>query len=522
MPDILEEESMLTDRRAALTLPAVLLLVALTAGSVAAQERITVTDVGGDAVLIEDTSRVATLGGVVTETAYALGAADKIVAVDDSSFYPPEALAEKPSFGYYRFLSAEPVLAADPSLIIGNEETGPPEVVAQLRSAGVPILLVPDGNDVDGARQLIRTMGQVLGADVAADALIARLDDEVAAAAELVAGATEVPRVLFVLKPPQAPTLIAGGDTAAGSMITLAGGENIFPGFDSYVPMTPEGIVETAPDIILTTDDSLREYGGLDAFLADPGVAATPAAANGRVVSMDRSLPARLRPAHRPGHRRPREAAASGVGTVAETAQRAHAGLRLTVLAVAAVASIVVAMGIGAVAIAPQEVLAVLAAQLGIGTPWEFSTRQETVLTAIRVPRVLATAIVGAAWATAGVGMQGLYRTPLADPALVGIGGGAALGAALGLGLALSVDLVTRLPGHAAGRGHGLCRSTARSSHRLPGRGRIGTRARGDDAARRHRADGTASRHSRPSWWRPAAHRKWARWRSGAWARSRA
>ena len=54
-------------------------------------------------------------------------------------------------------------------------------------------------------------------------------------------------------------------------------------------------------------------------------------------------------------------------------------------------------------------------------------------LTAIRIPRVLATALVGAAWATAGVAMQGLYRTPLADPALVGIGAGAALGAALGM-----------------------------------------------------------------------------------------
>jgi iron complex transport system substrate-binding protein len=79
---------------------------------------------------------VATLGGVITETAYALGAEDQVVAVDASSFFPPEALLEKPDLGYYRFLSAEPVLANDPSLIIGDEETGPPEVVAQLRERG--------------------------------------------------------------------------------------------------------------------------------------------------------------------------------------------------------------------------------------------------------------------------------------------------------------------------------------------------------------------------------------------------
>lgn len=105
--------------------------------------------------------------------------------------------------------------------------------------------------------------------------------------------------------------------------------------------------------------------------------------------------------------------------------------------------AIVVAMGIGAVSIAPTEVLAILAGALGLELGPDFSERQETVLTAIRVPRVLATALVGAAWATAGVAMQGLHRTPLADPALVGIGGGAALGATLGIAAAVSLGIAT-------------------------------------------------------------------------------
>jgi iron complex transport system permease protein len=110
-------------------------------------------------------------------------------------------------------------------------------------------------------------------------------------------------------------------------------------------------------------------------------------------------------------------------------------------------ASIIVAMGIGAVAIAPLSVVAILLGQLGLEVGPEYGERQETVLTAIRVPRVLATALVGAAWATAGVAMQGLYRTPLADPALVGVGGGAALGAAIGLAAAVSLGIVVQLSG---------------------------------------------------------------------------
>jgi iron complex transport system substrate-binding protein len=218
------------------------LLVTASLGVAVAQGLTTVIDVEGNEVVIEDASRVATLGGVFTETAYALGAQDQVAAVDASSFYPPEALAEKPSFGYYRFLAAEPVLAQSPSLIVGNAETGPPEVVAQIRDAGVPVLLLPDGNDVAAARELVTTLGTVFGREAEATALVAALDADVAAAEALVAQASSRPRVLFVLQPPEAPALVAGGDTAAGSMIELAGGENVYPGFGSYVPMTPEGI----------------------------------------------------------------------------------------------------------------------------------------------------------------------------------------------------------------------------------------------------------------------------------------
>jgi len=81
--------------------------------------------------------------------------------------------------------------------------------------------------------------------------------------------------------------LVAGGVTAAGSMIELAGGTNIYPEFPSYIPMTPEGIAEAAPEVILTTDRSIERLGGREAFLDYPGIAQTPDVADGRVVSMD-------------------------------------------------------------------------------------------------------------------------------------------------------------------------------------------------------------------------------------------
>lgn len=264
-----------------------LLLAASASGPALAQGQTTVVDAAGDEIVIEDASRVATLGGVVTEVAYALGAQDQIIAIDDSSFHPPEALTEKPTLGYYRALAAEPVLAAGPSLVIGNADSGPPDVLSQLRDAGVTTLLLPDLDSVEGTRELVRAMGLALGHEMAAEEVIAGLEQDVVAAEGLVSEATSTPRVLFILRPPGAPTLVAGAETAAGEMIALAGGQNIYPGFTGYIPMTPEGILEIDPDIILTTDDSLEQYGGLDGLLADPGVAQTTAAANGRIVSMD-------------------------------------------------------------------------------------------------------------------------------------------------------------------------------------------------------------------------------------------
>jgi iron complex transport system permease protein len=58
---------------------------------------------------------------------------------------------------------------------------------------------------------------------------------------------------------------------------------------------------------------------------------------------------------------------------------------------------------------------------------------QHTILFAIRLPRVLASALVGAALAVSGLMFQGLFRNPMADPYIIGASGGAALGACIGI-----------------------------------------------------------------------------------------
>ena len=73
----------------------------------------------------------------------------------------------------------------------------------------------------------------------------------------------------------------------------------------------------------------------------------------------------------------------------------------------------------------------------------EIAARDAIILFDIRLPRLALGILVGAALAVSGAVMQGLFRNPLADPGLVGVGAGAGLGAigAIVLGAMLPLAL---------------------------------------------------------------------------------
>lgn len=96
-------------------------------------------------------------------------------------------------------------------------------------------------------------------------------------------------------------------------------------------------------------------------------------------------------------------------------------------LALAGVAIAAVTMGAAGIPLSRVPVA------LGLWTNEQAGTllaRDQLVLWSIRIPRILAAAVVGGLLATSGAIMQGLFRNPLADPALVGVSSGGALAAA--------------------------------------------------------------------------------------------
>jgi iron complex transport system permease protein len=110
---------------------------------------------------------------------------------------------------------------------------------------------------------------------------------------------------------------------------------------------------------------------------------------------------------------------------------RRRLSTRLLILAVLVASALLVAL----------VSLAVGARDIPLGTVWEAmvqpdrSISDHLVVRDLRVPRLVAGLVVGAALGVAGVLMQGITRNPLADPGILGVNAGASLGVVLAIWL---------------------------------------------------------------------------------------
>lgn len=101
--------------------------------------------------------------------------------------------------------------------------------------------------------------------------------------------------------------------------------------------------------------------------------------------------------------------------------------LAIVTLAVALLAAMVLAVGLGAVSVSPSDTIGAVAR----GIRGEALTQADAVIWHLRLPRVLLAALIGAALALAGVLYQALFKNPLADPYILGVSSGAGLGATI-------------------------------------------------------------------------------------------
>jgi len=231
--------------------------------------------------------RILSIGGDITEILYDLGQQDKIVAVDVTSMFPPEALKDKKSVGYMRALSAEGALSVNPTLIIASDEAGPPEVVSALKSSGVRYVDIDDKPSAEGVPNKIRHIGSVVGADDAAKTLAAKVEADFAALENDRKQIKSRKRVLFILAVQNGKATVAGAETSADAILKLAGGDNVAASLNGYKPVSDEQLTEFAPDVVV-----VMHRGGGDPHMAGQaltlaGLSQSPAAKTKSLIAMD-------------------------------------------------------------------------------------------------------------------------------------------------------------------------------------------------------------------------------------------
>ena len=233
--------------------------------------------------------RIISAGSAVTELVLALGAEEQLVGIDVTSRFPQSE--DLPKIGYHRNLSAEGLLALEPTTLIGSDEMGPDNAISQLKSAGVDVEIVNTEANVEGLLKRIDQIAKITHTEDHSQQVKADVNQKIAVLKANQVPKNEAKKVLFLLLHEGRPANVAGGETSPNAIIELAGGINpAAQSLTSYKPLSMESLVEMQPDVILVSGRSYQKMGDADAILKSlPMLAATPAGMNKQIITVNGS-----------------------------------------------------------------------------------------------------------------------------------------------------------------------------------------------------------------------------------------
>lgn len=234
--------------------------------------------------------RIVSLSPTATETLFAIGAGDQVVAVDDQSNYPAAAPRTKLS-GYKP--SVEAIAAYDPDLVVAALDPG--GLVAGLEKLDVEVILQPAATDLEGAYAQIEALGAASGHEEDAAGLVEEMRAEIGALTEGAADSAGL-RVFHEISPDY---YSATSQTFIGSIYALLGAENIADEASGKAPDYPqlsaEYILDADPDLIVLSDTTCCGQSA-ETVAARPGWGKIAAVRDGHVVEVDDDVASRWGP----------------------------------------------------------------------------------------------------------------------------------------------------------------------------------------------------------------------------------
>lgn len=242
----------------------------------------------GTITVPEPPEAIVSLSPTATEMLFAIGAGDRVVAVDLFSNYPPEA-PEGTLDGFSPDLEA--ILATGPDLVV--TQGLPADIEAGLTSAGAVVLTQPSATSFDDTYAQLVELGLATG----------EIDGAAGTVADLRAGVGEI---LDSMPAAETPVRVfhevddsfftATSNTFIGQVYAEMGFENIADSLDDgtgYPVIDGETIIAADPTLIVFTDQA--PYGAED-IASRPGWDTMSAVADGHIVQVDADIASRWGP----------------------------------------------------------------------------------------------------------------------------------------------------------------------------------------------------------------------------------
>lgn len=220
----------------------------------------------------------------MSETVCALGDCDKIIATDRTSFFPTQ-LQQLPMIGYRSGINAEGILSLKPTLVIAEKDYVQDDVLQQLSSGGVRLVIVDRKLNFDDTKKFITQIATALGREAEGKKLIAQNEAQLSEAKTMLRKTKSSPRVLCVYNRGTATVSMAGTETFS-EILRYVGASNAVA-LDGYKPMNTEALIATNPDYLLFVSTGYESLGGLEGILKVPGVAQTTAGKKKQIVSLE-------------------------------------------------------------------------------------------------------------------------------------------------------------------------------------------------------------------------------------------
>jgi iron complex transport system substrate-binding protein len=189
----------------------------------------------------------------VTDLLIAMHAHDRLIARTDFDTDP--RIANVPSLGGGLTPSVEWLAAQKPDLVISWPDQGSRSLVNRLASVNIPVYSARS-ESIEDTHRILKHIGELLALQATADSLSNYIRVSLDSVRSTTVTKQQV-KVVYVVGVD--PPMIAASGTFIDELITIAGGQNVFPELKLWPQVNLEELLQRDPDVVVLADTNTDE-----------------------------------------------------------------------------------------------------------------------------------------------------------------------------------------------------------------------------------------------------------------------